>query len=167
MRSTDMRGAFAAVFSAVFPLGLIPLAVVLPLLAGCEKPAPSDYWTGSAKKGASGEFEKLMAEGTRANLAGRPAEAEARFRAALAAQRRQLGNDHPLVALPMMSLALQLSAQGQFPQAEAQFAEAERILAPSKERGLKARLLHYRGIDLLVQKRAAEAEPLLGAAQVA
>jgi len=66
-----------------------------------------------------------------------------------------------------MSLALQLSSAGQFPQAEAQFGEAEQILAPTKERALKARLLHYRGIHKLNQKQPQEAEALLGSAQEA
>ena len=150
---------------------VVPLAAAMallpPLLVGCERPAPSDYWTGGSNKVPSGQFEKLMAEGTRANLAGRPSEAEARFRSALSEQRRVHGNDSPLLALPLMSLALQLSGEGQYPQAEAQFAEAERVLRPSKERALKARLLHYRGVDKLIQKHPGEAEPLLGAAQVA
>ena len=103
--------------------------ILLPmLLASCQKPAASDYWNGGPKAAAragapaAGNFDKLMAEGTRANLAGRPGEAEARFREALAEQRKQHGNDSPLLALPLMSLALQLSAAGQFPQADAQFA---------------------------------------------
>ena len=162
------------------------LTFLLVLLTGCEKPAPSDYWTGGAKAaragGAAANFEKLMAEGTRANLSGRPVEAEARFRDALSEQRKLHGNDSPLLALPMMSLALQLSAEGQFPQADAQFAEAERVMgAPkagtskdgaskdgaSKDAALKARLLHYRAVHLLNQKKTAEAEPLLAAAQSA
>ncbi len=141
------------------------LTVLLALLIGCEKPAPSDYWTGGPRKTTAGQFEKLMAEGSRANLAGRPSEAEARFRAALSEQRKLHGNDSPLLALPLMSLALQLSDQGQFPQAEAQFAEAERVLRPANDRALKARLLHYRGVDMLIQKKPAEAETLLAAAQ--
>jgi hypothetical protein len=115
---------------------LLPaVTILLSLLVGCDKPAPSDYWTGGPKTVAQGDtrnFEKLMAEGTRANLAGRPTEAESRFREALSEQRKQHGNDSPLLALPMMSLALQLSSLGQFSQADAQFAEAERVLAPSK-----------------------------------
>jgi CHAT domain-containing protein len=150
---------------------LLPaVTILLTLLVGCDKPAPSDYWTGANKAAAQGDtrnFEKLMAEGTRANLAGRPTEAEQRFREALSEQRKLHGNDSPDLALPMMSLALQLSSLGQFTQADAQFAEAERVLAPSKDAGLKARLLHYRGVHLLNEKKPAEAEPVLGAAQVA
>lgn len=152
---------------ALFPT----LTVLLVLLVGCEKPAPSDYWTGGSKAAARSKetrnFEKLMAEGTRANLAGRSSEAETRFREALSEQRKLHGNDSPLLALPMMSLALQLSSQGQFPQADAQFAEAERVLRTSTDRAMKARLLHYRGVHRLNEKKPADAEALLGAAQVA
>jgi CHAT domain-containing protein len=149
---------------ALFPA----LTLLLALLSGCDKPAPSDYWAGGPKAAAaSGNFEKLMAQGTRANLAGRPAEAEARFREALSEQRKLRGNDSPRLALPLMSLALQLSAQGQFPQADAQFDEADRVLRTSTDKALKARLLHYRGVHLLNEKKPADAEPILSAAQSA
>jgi CHAT domain-containing protein len=144
------------------------LALLLMPLAGCERPAQSDYWTGARKAQTSTtgkDFEKLMAEGTRANLAGRPSEAEARFRAALSEQRKLHGNDSPLLALPLMSLALQLSSEGQFPQADAQFAEAERVMRTSQDRAMKARLVHYRGIHMLNERKPQEAEQLLGAAQ--
>jgi hypothetical protein len=124
------------------------LIVLLVLLVGCERPAPSDYWNSGEKAaarvggGEAGNFDKLMAQGTRANLAGRPAEVESRFREALSEQRKLHGNDSPLLALPLMSLALQLSALGQFPQADARFAEAERVLASADNRAMKARLLH-------------------------
>lgn len=150
---------------------LIALTILVPLLSGCDRPAPTDYWTEqkTAAQGAgeSRNFEKLMAEGTRANLAGRPSEAEARFREALSEQRKKYGNESARLALPMMSLALQLSSSGQFPQADAQFAEVERILRSSTDASLKARLLHYRGVHMLIQKKPSEAEAFLGSAQVA
>ncbi len=147
---------------------LLPL-IMLPLLTGCDRPAASDYWTDSkaarAANGPKQDFEKLMAEGTRANLAGRPTEAEASFRDALSAQRKSFGNDSPELALPLMSLALQLSSGGQYPQAEAQFAEAERVMRSSRDKALKARFDHYVGVHLLNQKKPAEADARLAAAQ--
>ena len=86
-----------------------------------------------------------------------------RFREALSEQRKRFGNDSPSLALPLMSLALQLSSLGQFPQADAQFAEAERVLATSTDRALKARLLHYRGVHMLNEKKPADAEPAASA----
>jgi CHAT domain-containing protein len=148
--------------------GWLALAALLAVVVGCQQPAPSDYWTSAARTaGREGNFEKLMAQGTRANLAGRPAEAEARFRDALSEQRKQHGNDSPLLALPLMSLALQLSSMGQFPQADGLFADAERVLATSKQPALQARLLLYRGVHKLNEKQPADAEPLLAAAQAA
>jgi CHAT domain-containing protein/tetratricopeptide (TPR) repeat protein len=146
----------------------IALAVLLLVLVGCQSPPPSDYWNHTAESaGAEGKFEMLMAQGTRANLAGRPEVAEARFRDALSEQRKQHGNDSALLALPLMSLALQLSSMGQFPQADGLFAEAERVLSTSKHPSLQARLLLYRGVHKLNQKQPAEAEPLLASAQSA
>ncbi len=150
---------------------LLKIISFLPLLlAACDRPAPTDYWAGSkitAREGCgrSIDFEKLMAQGTRANLAGRPTEAEGRFREALSVQRKTFNNDSPCLALPMMSLALQLSASGQYPQADAQFAEAERVMRTSQDRGVAARFAHYRGVHLLNQKKPAEADALLAIAQ--
>ena len=78
------------------------LAFLLPLLVGCDKLAPSGP-PGSASAAArddEAKFDKLMAEGARANLAGRPAGAEARIRDALSVRRQQcerahLGTDCP------------------------------------------------------------------------
>lgn len=157
-----------------------PMFLLALALAGCDRPAPSDYWSGPGpggmttggltsggqSPGGARTFERLMAEGTRANLAGRPAEAEARFREALAEQRKRSGGGEAL-ALPTMSLALQLSASGRFAQADGQFAEAERLLTGSKDRALKARFAHYRGVHLLNEGQAAAADGLLGQAQAA
>jgi CHAT domain-containing protein len=149
----------------------VALAFLLPLLTGCQTPPPNDYWHGGASSSAGGQahegdYVRLMADGTRANLAGRPTVAEARFREALRIQRRKFGDDSPELALPMMSLALQLSAEGRFREADVQFSGAERVLHGSKDRALLARLLHYRGENMLNQKHPAEAEVLLSQAQV-
>ena len=66
-----------------------------------------------------------------------------------------------------MSLALQLSALNQFAQADAQFAEANVFSREPNNRAMKARLLHYRGIHMLDEKKPADAELLLGQAQAA
>jgi len=75
MRCTDMRALFTSLTILAF--------LLTGLVGGCDKPAPSDYWAGDPKAAQSGAgagktFEKLMAEGTRANLAGRPDEAQSR-----------------------------------------------------------------------------------------
>ena len=147
---------------------LLTLLILALPLAGCDKPAADAYWKSQSTQKTdivSRDFDKLMAEGTRANLAGRPSEAEGRFREALAVRRKQAGNDSPDLALPLMSLALQLSAQQEYSQADAQFAEAERVMRTSKDRALRARLAHYRGEHMLNQDKPAEADALLRAAE--
>lgn len=149
---------------------LLPFLLALSLTR-CDQPAPSDYWTGpgtgAQTAGEAQKIDRLMAEGTRANLAGHPAEAEARFREVLAEQTKRFGPNSETLALPAMSLALQLSASGQFAQADARFAEAGRVLAGSRNRMLTARLPHYRGVHLLNEGRTAEADALLAEAQIA
>ena len=64
--------------------------------------------------GDIGQYDTLMAVGTRANLADNPGSAEAAFRAALALQQKALGKDNPDTATALMSLALQLSNEGRY-----------------------------------------------------
>ena len=88
----------------------------------------------ATKSGDIGEYEHLMAAGTRANLASSPVAAERAFRAALGLQRKALGANNPNTADPMMLVALQLSNQGQFAQAEPLFDQAERLAQNSADR---------------------------------
>ena len=64
--------------------------------------------------GDVGQFDTLMAVGTRANLADNPGAAESAFRAALALQQKALGKDNPNTSTALMSLALQLSNEGRY-----------------------------------------------------
>jgi tetratricopeptide (TPR) repeat protein len=155
------------------------LVLLLPLLGSCTRPTEADFWTrtttGPACIGKSKQFESLMAQGTRANLAGQPDAALKLFRQALKEQQTAYpGADNPCTALPRMSLALQLSAAGQYTDADSQFAEAERALqSPGGEmnarefKAMRARLAHYAGVHLLNQKKYAEAEAKLHEAQEA
>ena len=70
-----------------------------------------------------------MALGARANLAENFAAAEQAYRAALAVQQKALGRDDPDTVQPLMHLALQVSDQGRFAEADTLFAQAE-TLAP-------------------------------------
>ncbi|HEX5326151.1 MAG TPA: CHAT domain-containing tetratricopeptide repeat protein [Acetobacteraceae bacterium] len=99
--------------------------------------------------GDVGSFDRLMAAGTRANLADNAAAAEAAFRAALALQRKALGKDNPNTATALMTLALQLSDGGSFTEATALFAEAERLAPGAADPTAIPRLAHYRGLDQL------------------
>lgn len=98
-------------------------------------------------------YEGLMAAGLRANLAGRPEQAEKAYRAALALQEKAQGKDSPAAAAPMMSLALQLSVQGRFDEAQGLFNRSEQLLlapgAAQVDRNGRARLLLYLGLHEL------------------
>ncbi len=114
--------------------------------------------------GDIGQFDALMSAGTRANLADNPGAAESAFRAALAIQQKALGKTNPNTATPLMSLALQLSNEGRYAEAEALFAQAERLVAGSAEPTARARLAHYRGLDALNQGKLEPALALLNQA---
>ena len=101
--------------------------------------------------GDIGQFDELMSAGTRANLADNPGAAEAAFRAALALQQKALGKDNPNTATALMTLALQLSDEGRYAEADALFAEAGRLAPTSADATAQARLLHYRGLDAMNQ----------------
>ena len=105
------------------------LAGVARADAGCRHPAPMHCWRArlAAKafsSGDVGQYDTLMAVGTRANLADNPGSAEAAFRAALALQQKALGKDNPNTATALMSLALQLSNEGRYAEADSLFADA-------------------------------------------
>jgi CHAT domain-containing protein len=111
--------------------------------------------------GDVGQYDTLMAAGTRANLADNPAAAEQAFRAALAIQQKALGKDNPNTATPLMSLALELSDEGRFAEAEGLFADAEKLVVRSVDPTAVARLYHYRGLDDMNQGKLEPALRLL------
>ncbi len=115
--------------------------------------------------GDIGQYQALMAAGTRANLAESFAAAEQAFRAALALQEKALGANNPNTVTALTLLALQLSNQGQFAQAERLFARAA-VLAPNAaDPAAGARLLHAEGLNALNQGKNEEALKLLGQAE--
>ncbi|HUB46759.1 MAG TPA: CHAT domain-containing tetratricopeptide repeat protein [Acetobacteraceae bacterium] len=114
--------------------------------------------------GDVGQFEELMVAGTRANLADNTGAAESAFRAALALQQKLLGKDNPETATTIMSLALQLSNEGRFAEAEALFAQAAQLAPKSANPTAIARLYHYRGLDAMNQGKLDDAAKLLSEA---
>jgi CHAT domain-containing protein len=117
--------------------------------------------------GDVGQYDALMAAGTRANLADNPGAAESAFRAALALQQKALGKDNPNTSTALMSLALQLSNEGRFAEADSLFADAVRLAPGSADTTVRARLLHYRALDALNQGRLEQALDLLTKADAA
>lgn len=91
-------------------------------------------------------YEQLMTLGRQANQAERFVAAETAYRGALAAQERMLGAGSPDTFGPMLRLALQLSNQGRYPEAEALLGRAAPLAARAADPLARAQLAHYRGL---------------------
>ena len=104
-----------------------------------------------------GEYQRLMELGARSNLAEDFATAETAYRAALALQQRALGRDDPDTVNPLMHLALQVSDQGRFAEADALFRQADTLAPRASDTAAVARLLHYRALNALNQNHDEQA----------
>jgi len=105
----------------------------------------------SFNSGDVGQFERLMQAGGRANLSQSYAAAEQAFRAALVLQQKALGHDNPDTVAAMVPLAVQLSDQGRYAEADQLFAQAARLTPAAADRTAPARLAHYRALDAVNQ----------------
>ena len=126
---------------------------------------------GSFSAGDIAAYERKMSEGLEANLAAQPEKAEKAYRAALDLQEKAQGRDSPAAAAPMMSLALQLSVQGRFDDAE-QYLNRAKVLvekpgADKLDRNGRARIVLYQGLHTLNQGKAAAAVELFKQAEAA
>lgn len=110
------------------------------------------------------QYERLMALGARSNLSENFAAAEVAYRAALALQQRTLGRDNPNTVNALMHLALQVSDQERFAEADTLFRQADKLAPRADDKAAMARLLHYRALDALNQGRLEQALRLLDAA---
>ncbi|WP_338663941.1 CHAT domain-containing tetratricopeptide repeat protein [Pararoseomonas sp. SCSIO 73927] len=108
-----------------------------------------------------GRYEGLMSVGRDANQAERFVAAETAYRAALSLQERALGPDSPDRFQPMVLLAVQLSNQGRFPEAEALLTRAAPLAARASDPLAGALLAHYRGLHEANRGRAESALALL------
>jgi CHAT domain-containing protein len=114
--------------------------------------------------GDVGEYEQLIAAGTRANLSDDAPRAEAAFRQALAVQERALGPGDANTVAPLTYLALQVSNQGRVQEADQLFQRAEGLVAGAADPVAQARLTHYRALHALNQDDLRGALRLLDAA---
>jgi CHAT domain-containing protein len=119
------------------------------------------------RSGDIGQYDDLMNAGTVANLAENFPSAEQAFRAALALQRKALGQGNPNSADALEHLALQVSDQGRYAEADALFARAAELVKRAADPLATARLLHYRALDQINQGHDAEALALLRRAEAA
>lgn len=117
--------------------------------------------------GDIGQYQQLMGLGARSNLAENFAAAEIAYRAALALQQRALGRDNPDTVGPLMHLALQLSDQERFAEADILFKQADGLAPRAGDPVAVARLYHYRALHALNQKQTDKALASLAAANAA
>lgn len=110
------------------------------------------------------DYERAMELGRDLNAAEDYAAAESAYRAALAVQDRVLGPDRPDSAAAMVHLALNLSNQRRFREAEVLFRRADRLAPEASDPLSLPRLLHYRGLHALNQGQGPQAAALLGRA---
>jgi CHAT domain-containing protein len=117
--------------------------------------------------GDIGHYDALIDLGSKANQAEDFPAAVIAYRAALALQQRKLGANDPGTVAPMLELALNLSDEGQYPEAETLFAQAAGKAPVSADPSAQAKLLHYRGLDDLNQGKDREGLALLRQADAA
>jgi CHAT domain-containing protein len=115
--------------------------------------------------GDVGEYQKLMSLGARANLAENFAVAETAYRAALALQQRALGRDNADTVNALMHLALQISDQNRFAEADSLFGQADRLASRASDRAAVARLRHYQALNALNEGHYETALGLLNSAE--
>ncbi len=117
--------------------------------------------------GDIGHYEALMSLGSKANQAEDFPAAVIAYRAALALQQKKLGLNNPGTIAPMLELALNLSNEGQYPEAGTLFQQAAKLAARSSDPTAQAKLLHYQGLDDINQNQNAQALKLLTQAATA
>ncbi len=115
--------------------------------------------------GDIGQYDVLIAAGSRANAAERFGPAESAFRAALALQEKALGAGNPNTATTLERLALQISNQGRYAEADRLFTRATGLAARSDDPLSAPRLQHYMALNLMNQGKAAQALTLLDQAE--
>ncbi len=115
--------------------------------------------------GDIGEYERLMGLGRELNQVENFAGAEEAYRAALAMQGRVVGADNPDTVAPLTLLALNLSNQRRYEEAEAAFRRAAALAPRATDRLAPPRVLHYRALHALNMGRDAQAMELLAQAE--
>jgi CHAT domain-containing protein len=140
------------------PSALPALETAMAGISGIASPSASQRSTAeqlisatiASKPFGSGDraqYDRLKRLGDDANDAGDYASAEEAYRAALAVQEQYLGNDNAGLALPLMGLALQVSNQNRFTEADQLFARAEEIVKKDNDPLAIASLDLYRAED--------------------
>jgi CHAT domain-containing protein len=101
---------------------------------------------------------KALVEVARLDAAGRDyGDAEAAYRRVLDIQTRMFGSNNITVGQTLTELALQVSNQGRFDEAQGLFRRAEPIIEAAPDTASKARLASYRALDAANQRHFADA----------
>ncbi|MGE4481450.1 CHAT domain-containing protein [Acidocella sp.] len=111
--------------------------------------------------GDVGQYDALMALGAQANQAENFPAAVIAYRAALALQQKKLGADNPGTVGPMLALGLNLSNQGLYTQAQAQFSAAAKLAPHASNPTIPATLLYDEALNALNQGQNQQALTLL------
>lgn len=117
--------------------------------------------------GDVGQYNDLMALGEQANQAEDFPAATLAYRAALSLQQEKLGLNSPDTLGAVMALALSLSDQGLYSEAESQFIVATKILNQSKNPILQPQLFYDEALNALNQGKNQQAVSLLIQARTA
>lgn len=146
------------------PAALPALVEAMRLSLGAAAPAPVELAAlqshleatfGAAVVGSDsvGGYTDLVELARLYNSVGNNAAAEAAYRRALALQTAALGPDHPGTGATMSSLALEVSAQGRFEEADALFQRAEALIQRSPDPGEYPRLQTYLALHAANQRQ--------------
>ncbi len=111
------------------------------------------------------DYDRAMSLGRELNLAENYARAEDVYRSALAIQDRIHGADSPASVSALAHLALNLSNQQRFREADQLFARATTLAPRSVDTVDAVRLVHYRGLHAMNQAKNDQALDLLGQAE--
>ncbi len=114
--------------------------------------------------GDVGEYDRLIRVADDANRTEDFAGAEKSLRAALQLQQKAIGADNPNTASTLVTLALQVSNQRRFAEADSLFARAEALAARADDPIQAVRLTHYKALDAANQGKDQQALRLLAAA---
>jgi tetratricopeptide (TPR) repeat protein len=123
--------------------------------------------TEAYSSGDIGQYNNLMDVGSQANQAEDFSSAVIAYRAALALQQDKIGVNNPGTVAPMLELALNLSDQGEYPEAASLFATAAALAPAATDPTANAKLLHYEGLDQLNQGHDAAALAYMRQAEAA
>ncbi|MCZ8310214.1 MAG: CHAT domain-containing protein [Magnetospirillum sp.] len=146
------------------PAALPALVEAMRLSLGAAAPGPFDVAIlknhleatfGAAVAGSDsvGGYQDLVELARLYNSVGNNAGAEAAYRRALALQTAALGPDHPGTGTTMSSLALEVSAQGRFEEADALFQRAEALILRSPDPGEYPRLQTFLALHAANQRQ--------------